>query len=71
MSANYLADNYLDISAIPRTSNFVTNPSTGNAYDGATEELVRALLKQQRFDDQFMLNAMLENHSYLGNTEWA
>ena len=57
MSANYLADNYLDISAIPRTSNFVTNPSTGNAYDGATEELVRALLKQQRFDDQFMLNA--------------
>lgn len=56
-SANYLMDQYLDFSALNRTSNFYTNPTTGDNYPGATPETVAALLKQKKFDDQFMLNA--------------
>lgn len=57
VSGNYLASNYLDFSAIPRTSNFIYQPGTQITYEGVTEENVRALLKQRKFDDQFMLNA--------------
>ncbi|MGC4129046.1 MAG: TonB-dependent receptor [Bergeyella sp.] len=57
VTGNYLAGNYLDFSAMPRTSNFVHYPGSEILYDYATEENVRALLKQQKFDDQFMLNA--------------
>lgn len=57
VSGNYLAANYLDISAISRTSNFIYVPGSGTVYSDVTEANVRALLKQRRFDDQFMLNA--------------
>ncbi|AZI21249.1 TonB-dependent receptor [Chryseobacterium taklimakanense] len=68
-SANYLADQYLDFSVLNRTPNFYTNPLTGDNYlpitdsqtkieiPGATEENVAALLKQTKFEDQFMINA--------------
>ncbi|MCB9201794.1 MAG: carboxypeptidase-like regulatory domain-containing protein [Flavobacteriales bacterium] len=52
ISGNYLADNYLDFSAIPRTNNLTDTP-----YAGMNEETVRYVLQQQKFDDQFMLNA--------------
>jgi hypothetical protein len=69
VSANYLMDQYLDFSVINRTANFYTNPRTGDIYTATTGEYtefdipeanaenVAALLKQQKFDDQFMLNA--------------
>lgn len=69
VSANYLMDQYLDFSVINRTANFYTNPRTGDIYGSTTgqytgfdipeanAENVAALLKQQKFDDQFMLNA--------------
>jgi len=72
-SANYLMDQYLDSSALNRTANFYTNPLTGDNYEAvenynnggglsydvpeATQERVQELLKQRKFDDQFMLNA--------------
>ena len=56
-SANYLMDQYLDFSALNRTANFYTDPNTGDNYPGATPDTVAALLKQKKFNDQFMLNA--------------
>ncbi len=68
-SANYLMDQFLDFSAITRTPIFYTdvtgdNYSAVNDYNGtgvdvpaATADNVAALLKQRKFDDQFMLNA--------------
>lgn len=53
---NYLSDSYLDVSNILRTQNFVTNPSTGLSYDGATLETVSAALKQQKFDAFNLVN---------------
>lgn len=55
-TANYLANNYVDLAASRRTEQFVTNPETGMTYPNATEESVRELLKQEKYDDAFMLN---------------
>ena len=68
-SGNYLMDQYLDFSAITRTPLFYTD-LTGDNYTGvnnynnsgidvpdATPETIAALLKQTKFDGQFMLNA--------------
>ena len=63
MSANYLMDQYLDFSALNRTPNFYTDPTTGDNYihpvtgQVVTQSDVDALNKQKKFDDQFMLNA--------------
>lgn len=56
-SANYLADQYLDFSALNRTENFYTNPATGDPYENLDPETLARLLAQTKFDDQFMLNA--------------
>lgn len=53
---NYLADSYLDVSNILRTQNFVTDPSTGLSYNGATLETVSGALKQEKFADFNLLN---------------
>ena len=53
---NYLADNYLDISPIMRTSNFFINPETGFNFPEATVERGRELLKQEKFDPISLLN---------------
>ncbi|HEX8268722.1 MAG TPA: TonB-dependent receptor [Flavobacterium sp.] len=57
-NANYLDDNYLDISPILRTSNFYQNPvSTSDmAFSEATEERGRELLKQEKFDAFTLVN---------------
>ncbi|MEC5394143.1 TonB-dependent receptor [Bergeyella sp. RCAD1439] len=68
-SANYLADQFLSFSSIIRSASFYTNPLTGDPYAAyadpfsgtaipeATPENVAALVKQTKFDDQFMINA--------------
>lgn len=79
VSGNYLMDQYLDFSVLNRTSNFYTDPTTGDnytavtAYDGydydvpdATPENVAALLQQTKFEDQFMLNANAGKSFLLG-----
>ena len=53
---NYLADSYISVSNIIRTQNFVTNPSTGLSYDGATSESVAKALKQQKLSDITLVN---------------
>lgn len=56
-SANYLADQYLDFSALNKTPYLYTNPSTNDPYPEATPELIQKLTAQKRFDDQIMFNA--------------
>lgn len=72
MSANYLMDQYLDFSALNRTPNFYTDPTTGDNYihpitgEVVTQSDVDALNKQKKFDDQFMLNANVGKSFLLG-----
>lgn len=54
-NVNYLDDNYLDVSNVLRTQNFVSD-SNGETYPGASEESVRNFLKQEKFDSFFLVN---------------
>ncbi|MEK8178929.1 carboxypeptidase-like regulatory domain-containing protein [Flavobacterium buctense] len=56
-NVNYLADTYIDVSSILRTTNFVVeDPTTGTGFDGGTNEAVRAALKQEKFDPITLVN---------------
>ena len=55
-TANYLANNYIDIVSLKRSEFFVVNPVTQVPYLGYTDELARELLKQEQFSNEFMLN---------------
>lgn len=57
-NANYLTGSYLDISALLRTENFYRNPTDINnfPFPEATEERSRELLKQEQFDNYFLIN---------------
>lgn len=56
-SANFLADQYLDFSALNKTPFLYTNPSTNDPFPEATPEVIRQLTAQKKFDDQWMFNA--------------
>ncbi|MGV3460845.1 MAG: carboxypeptidase regulatory-like domain-containing protein [Flavobacterium sp.] len=57
-NANYLASNYMDISALLRTDNFFENSEDISSFPfpEATEGRARQLLKQERFDDFYLVN---------------
>jgi len=55
-TANYLADNYANISTITRTPSFLLNPDTGEPFPDATPENVDRLLRQRSLDDFYLLN---------------
>lgn len=55
-TANYLTDNYANISTITRTSSFYLNPDTGEPFADATEENVARLLRQDPLDSFYLLN---------------
>ncbi|AWI24905.1 carboxypeptidase-like regulatory domain-containing protein [Flavobacterium pallidum] len=57
-NVNYLADNYIDVAPVLRTSNFFENPlgSAGNYFPEATEQRGRELLKQEKFDEFTLVN---------------
>jgi hypothetical protein len=59
-NANYLANNYLDVSSLLRTDNFFKNPldpyGQGFPFPEATEARAKELLKQQRFADFTLIN---------------
>ncbi|MFK7811638.1 MAG: TonB-dependent receptor [Maribacter sp.] len=55
-TANYLADNYANISTITRTDSFYLDPETGNPFPDATEENVSKLLAQKPLDNFYLLN---------------
>ncbi len=78
VSGNYLMDQYLDFSAITRTPIFYTD-LTGDPYTAvkdylgsgidvpaASPDAIATLLKQRKFEDQFMLNANAGKSFLLG-----
>ena len=56
MTANYLADNYANISTITRTRSFYLDPETGQSFLNATNENVNKLLAQKPLDNFYLLN---------------
>ena len=57
-NGNYLSNNYIDISPIIRTEKFYVNPEDpdGFPFADASENEARRLLRQEKFDDLFLLN---------------
>ena len=68
-TANLLANNFIDISSITRTSSFRLNPETGSPYPNATEENIRSLLKQESLPAGYLLN-MVGGKSWLFNGKY-
>ncbi|NQV78445.1 MAG: TonB-dependent receptor [Lutibacter sp.] len=75
-SANFLSNNYLDISPLLRTDNFFTDSDGVPFLDDetgveVTQEQVNSLLTQEKFDEAFLVNLVggkswLINHNYVG-----
>jgi hypothetical protein len=59
---NHLASNYIDVSALLRTSNFFDNPSAPG-----TGERAREILKQEKFDDFQLVNLQGGKSWKIGN----
>ena len=71
MTANYLANNYANISTITRTNSFYLDPETGQNFPDATTENVNRLLAQKPLDNFYLLNMVggkswLKNGKYIG-----
>ncbi len=71
MTANYLADNYANLSTITRTNSFYLDPETGQNFPDATPENVKRLLAQEPLDNFYLLNMVggkswLKNGKYIG-----
>ena len=71
MTANYLANNYANISAITRTGSFFLDPETGQNFPEATPENVNRLLAQKPLDNFYLLNLVggkswLKKGKYIG-----
>ncbi|MCW5514920.1 TonB-dependent receptor [Muriicola sp. Z0-33] len=56
MTANHLANNYVSISNIRRTSSFLLDPKTSHIATNASEEKIAQLLKQNKLPDFYLLN---------------
>jgi len=58
VNGNYLADNYLDVSALLRTDNFFSNPQDpfGLPFGDIDPATARRLLKQERLKEFYLLN---------------
>lgn len=56
-NANYLADNYIDVSALLRTENFFEDPKQpGIPFTPISDAEANSLLKQEKFDNFFLFN---------------
>lgn len=55
-NANYMAETYIDISPIARTSVFFINPASGFPFPEATAERGRELLQQEKLAPVMLLN---------------
>ncbi|SCX91055.1 CarboxypepD_reg-like domain-containing protein [Flavobacterium anhuiense] len=53
---NYLAESYIDVSPISRTSQFYINPANGFPFPEATSERGKELLKQEKYKPVMLLN---------------
>jgi hypothetical protein len=58
VNGNFLADNYLDVSALLRTENFFQNPNDpfGLPFGDIDPATADKLLKQEKLDDFFLMN---------------
>ncbi len=72
-NANYLASNYIDVSALLRTQHFFENPdSPGNVFEDIDPNRAQQLLKQEKFDAFYLFNIIggkswkLDRRMYLG-----
>lgn len=68
-SANFLGNNYANISTITRTASFYLDPETEQPYPDATEENVNSLLAQQKMEDFYLLN-IVGGKSWLINNKY-
>lgn len=59
-TTNYFSNGYVDISPILRTENFSIDPSLPNTqqFNDYDPVLAKELLKQEQFDDYFLVNAV-------------
>ncbi len=55
-TANYLAQNYIDIAMITRTESFKIDPTTNMPFPEATEDQIRSLLRQESLPAVYLLN---------------
>ncbi|PZR24505.1 MAG: TonB-dependent receptor [Flavobacterium psychrophilum] len=56
-NANYLASNYIDVSALLRTEHFFENPdSPGNVFEDIDPNRAKQLLHQEKFDSFYLFN---------------
>ena len=69
MTANYLANNYSNISTITRTASFYLDPDTGSTFPEATEENVIKLLRQNPLDNFYLLN-LVGGKSWMVNSKY-
>lgn len=67
-NANFLASNYIDVSALLRTSNFMKDPETGYKFSEATDTRARELLKQEKFEDFYLFNLTGGKSWKIGNS---
>lgn len=68
-SANFLGNNYANISTIVRTDSFYLDPETGEPFLDATSENVNTLLQQQKLGDFYLLN-LVGGKSWLKNNKY-
>lgn len=72
-NANYLASNYIDVSALLRTQHFFENPaSPGNVFEDIDPSRAQQLLDQEKFNAFYLFNIVggkswkLDRKMYLG-----
>ncbi len=68
-TANYLTNNYANISTITRTQSFFLDPDTGQRFPDATNENVDKLLAQKPLDNFYLLN-LVGGKSWLKNGKY-
>ncbi|MEX2350561.1 MAG: TonB-dependent receptor [Flavobacteriaceae bacterium] len=56
-TTNYFSNGYVDVSPLTRTSNFYTD-TDGVPFNDYNEDVARDLLKQEKFDDYFLVNVV-------------
>lgn len=66
VSGNLLQDIYSDISALSRTENFIINPESQQPYANATNQSVKSLLKQKKYEDAWVFNANIGKSFRIG-----
>ncbi|MFJ1352493.1 carboxypeptidase-like regulatory domain-containing protein [Capnocytophaga canimorsus] len=57
-TGNFLARNYVSLSAINRSPLFFIDPKTKSNFTNIDKDLARELLKQERLDDVFLMNVI-------------